>query len=58
MNATEDFIGQEMAVYYLNRSFLLEDKAKIVLEIIKRAAILTEQEKRHVEALEKAINNR
>lgn len=59
MSTEEDAIGQDLAVYYRDRAFLLEDKARNALSIIKRTGIkLTEFEKRHVDALEKALNNR
>jgi hypothetical protein len=59
MSAEEDAIGQDLAVYYRDRAFTLEDKARNVLSIIKRTGVkLTEFEKRHVDALEKALNNR
>ena len=59
MSAEEDAIGQDLAVYYRDRALTLEDKARNVLSIIKRTGVkLTEFEKRHVDALEKALNNR
>ena len=59
MSTDEDAIGQELAVYYRDRCFMLEEKAQNALSIIKRTGVkLTEFEKRHVDALEKVLKNR